>query len=92
MHIGETADFAAIERAHKSLTKVIKDNLNEHEQYIILHRFGLIGSPIRKKTKTLVEIDMELNLSKERIRQIELIALQKLRQSLSTKEFELLNG
>ncbi|MBN2590661.1 MAG: sigma-70 family RNA polymerase sigma factor [Sedimentisphaerales bacterium] len=92
MQTGETADFAAIERAHKSLTKVIKDNLNEREQYIILHRFGLIGSPIRKKTKTLIEIGMELDLSKERIRQIELIALQKLRQSLSAKEFELLTS
>ncbi|MBN1975186.1 MAG: sigma-70 family RNA polymerase sigma factor [Sedimentisphaerales bacterium] len=92
MHTGETADFAAIESAHKSLTRVIKENLNEREQYIILHRFGLIGSPIRKKTKTLVEIGMELDLSKERVRQIELIALQKLRQSLSAEEFELLTG
>ncbi|MBN1186547.1 MAG: hypothetical protein JXB49_30000 [Bacteroidales bacterium] len=35
---------------------------------------------------------MELDLSKERIRQIELIILQKLRQSLSADEFELLTG
>jgi len=88
----EATDFAAIERAHQSLTRVIKDNLNEREQYIILHRFGLIGSPIRKDTKTLVEIGQELNLSKERVRQIELIALQKLRHSLSAEEFELLTG
>jgi RNA polymerase primary sigma factor len=88
----EATDFAAIERAHQSLTRVIKDNLNEREQYIILHRFGLIGSPIRKETKTLIEIGRELNLSKERIRQIELIALQKLRHSLSAEEFELLTG
>ena len=92
MQAGDKHDFAAIESAHKSLTKVIMDNLNEREQYIILHRFGLIGSPIRKKTKTLVEIGKELELSKERIRQIELIALQKLRQSLSTEEFELLTS
>lgn len=93
MHTGEAAiDFAVIERTHKSLAKVIKDNLDEREQYIILHRFGLLGSPIRKKTKTLVEIGQELNLSKERIRQIELIALQKLRQSLSAEEFELLTS
>jgi RNA polymerase primary sigma factor len=92
IHTSETADFAAIESAHKSLTRVIQENLNEREQYIILHRFGLLGSPIRKKTKTLVEIGTELNLSKERVRQIELIALQKLRQSLSAEEFELLTG
>lgn len=88
----DTTDFEAIDRVNKSLTRVIKNNLNEREQYIILNRFGLVGSPIRKKTKTLVEIGMELNLSKERIRQIELIALQKLRQSLSAEEFELLTG
>ncbi len=92
MHTSQVTDFAAVESAHKSLTRVIKNNLNEREQYIILHRFGLIGSPIRKKTKTLVEIGTELNFSKERVRQIELMALQKLRQSLSAEEFELLTG
>jgi DNA-directed RNA polymerase sigma subunit (sigma70/sigma32) len=52
------------------------------------HSEGLVGSPIRKQTKTL----HQLGLSKERIRQIELTALQKLRQSLSREEFELLTG
>jgi RNA polymerase primary sigma factor len=88
----DVVDFAAIERAHQSLTRVIKDNLTEREQYIILNRYGLIGSPVKKKTKTLVQIGEELGLSKERVRQVELIALQKLRQSLSVEEFELLTG
>ena len=81
-----------MERAHQSLTQVIKDNLTEREQYIILNRFGLIGPPIKKQTKTLKQVGEELGLSKERIRQVELIALQKLRQSLSSEEFELLTG
>jgi RNA polymerase primary sigma factor len=86
------ADFAAVERAHHSLTQVIKDNLTQREQYVIMNRFGLVGPPIKRETKTLVQIGRELNLSKERIRQIELLALQKLRQSLSPEEFELLTG
>jgi len=88
----DTPDLAAIERAHQSLTDVIKNELTEREQYIILNRFGLVGSPIKKETKTLKQIGEELGFSKERIRQIELTALQKLRQSLSSEEFELLIG
>jgi len=96
MHRGlkteDSADFAAIERARQSLTQVIENNLTEREQHVILNRFGLIGSPIKKETKTLKQIGEELGLSKERARQIELTALQKLRQSLSSEEFELLTG
>jgi RNA polymerase primary sigma factor len=92
MRTEDATDFAAIERAHQSLAQVIKDNLTEREQYVIMNRFGLVGPPIKKQTKTLVQIGQELNLSKERIRQIELVALQKLRQSLSPEEFELLTG
>ena len=88
----EATDFPAIERARQSLVRVIKDELNEREQYIILNHFGLLGSPVKKKKKTLKQIGEDLNLTKERVRQLELIALQKLRQSLSIEEFELLTG
>ena len=92
MRTEDAADFDAIERAHQSLAQVIKDNLTKREQYVIINRFGLVGPPIKKEIKTLVQIGRELDLSKERIRQIELVALQKLRQSLSPEEFELLTG
>jgi len=85
-------DFAAYEQARQSLAQVISNELTESEQHVILNRFGPIGLPIKKKTKTLKQIGEELGLSKERIRQIELTALQKLRQSLSSEEFELLTG
>jgi len=88
----EATDFPAIERTRQSLVRVIKDELNEREQYIILNHFGLIGSPIKKEKKTLKQIGEDLGLTKERVRQLELIALQKLRQSLSIEEFELLTG
>jgi RNA polymerase sigma factor (sigma-70 family) len=87
-----TADVLAVERARQSLAEVIREELDEREQHVILHHFGLLGSSIRKKTKTLRQIGDELGLTKERIRQIELQALQKLRQCLSKEQFELLTG
>ncbi len=89
---GTTADVSAIERTRQSLAEVIREELDEREQHVILHHFGLIGSSIRKNTKTLKQIGDELGLTKERIRQIELTALQKLRQCLSSEQFELLTG
>jgi len=86
------ANVAAVERTRHSLTEVIKNDLNEREQYVILNHFGLIGTTVKKQKKTLKQIGDDLGLTRERIRQIELIALQKLRQSLSPEQFELLTG
>jgi RNA polymerase sigma factor (sigma-70 family) len=84
------ATVVNIERARRSLIKVIGDNLDEREQYIILNHFGLVGSKIKKEKKTLEQIGQDLRLTKERVRQLELAALQKLKHLLSTEEFDLL--
>ncbi|MCK4999021.1 MAG: sigma-70 family RNA polymerase sigma factor [Anaerohalosphaera sp.] len=83
-------DVASIERAHYSLDEVIRNNLTEREQYVIRNHFGLDGNRIVKNKMTLVEIGEKLNLTKERVRQIELIALQQLRHCLAPEEFDVL--
>jgi RNA polymerase primary sigma factor len=60
------ADSAVIERARHSLVQVIKDELDQREQYIILNHFGLVGSLIRKNKKTLQQIGQDLGLTKDR--------------------------
>jgi len=84
------ADMTAVEDAHRSLDEVIENNLTQREQYIVRSHFGLGERVIKKKHKSLKEIGRTLSLSKERVRQLELIALQKLRHNLSDEEFDLL--
>src|SRR6266478_591455 len=56
--------------------------LDDREKEIISHRFGFDGG----ERKTLEEIGRKLRVSRERIRQLENIALSKLRRALSQKE------
>ena len=51
--------------------------LEERESIVLVRRFGLDG----KDEETLAEVGAQLNLSRERVRQIEEIAIQKLRDS-----------
>jgi len=50
-------------------------NLSKRQRYIIIRRFGLNGS----KPETLETIGKKFNLTRERIRQLELVALRTLR-------------
>jgi RNA polymerase primary sigma factor len=58
------------------------DQLDEREKKIINSRFGLDGSdPI-----TLEEVGEEFGVTRERIRQLQNIALGKMRRALSKRE------
>ena len=58
------------------------EELDDREKKIISQRFGFDGG----KRKTLQEVGRRLGVSRERIRQLENIALTKLRRALSQKE------
>jgi DNA-directed RNA polymerase sigma subunit (sigma70/sigma32) len=59
---------------------------------VVRNHFALEAGPVKRKPRTLRQIGEALGLSSERVRQIELAALQKLRQNLSPEEFDLLTG
>src|ERR687884_2119754 len=58
------------------------DVLDDRERKIIFQRFGLDGG----KPKTLEEVGKKFGVTRERIRQLQNIALSKLRRALSKKE------
>ena len=71
-----TASFAAIEdNDRNAIIREVLSTLSERERFIIEHRFG-IGLT---KPETLEEVGKQMNLSKERVRQLETMALRKLR-------------
>ena len=64
---------------HEELQIAISEGLrflDEREQLIIIHRFGLFGVGV----KTLAEIGKREGISRERIRQLEVRAIRKLRK------------
>ncbi len=62
--------------ALKRLLEKALDDLTEQERKIIRHRFGLGNA----KLKTLDELGEMMNVSRERIRQVQIRALQKLKK------------
>lgn len=71
----------------EDLIECIKETLShltDKEQVIIKHRYGILGY----ETLSLGEIGEKINLSKERIRQIEKRAIRKLRRMSTTQQLK----
>ena len=74
------SDSILAEEVNNLLTKT---GLNEREKLVLTHRYGLNGVPIM----TLEEIGQQLNITRERVRQIESRAIKRLRNSRYIKDF-----
>lgn len=72
-------DTAVNSVLHDDLMKILKETLNERELNVIMMRFGLDNED--RVPKTLDEVGAEYDVTKERIRQIEYSAFQKLSES-----------
>ncbi len=62
----------------------VLDDLSEKEKTILVNRFGIGG----EKPKTLEELGKKMGFSKERIRQIENVAIKKLRHNSEIKHLK----
>lgn len=76
------ADEQLLQDAFSTQVSELLDELDEKEAIVIRLRYGLSG----EEPKTLKHIGEMLNLSRERIRQIENIALKKLRRNRAIQE------
>ncbi|MBA3957389.1 MAG: RNA polymerase sigma factor [Parachlamydiaceae bacterium] len=62
----------------------VLSTLTERERKVLIQRFGLVDG----KPKTLEEVGMEFNVTRERIRQIEAKALRKMRHPTRAKQLK----
>ena len=63
---------------------MLKVRLNDRERKIIVSRFGLEGT----RQKTLKQLGTEFGITKERVRQLESRAREKLREIAEAQKFD----
>ncbi len=74
------------EQRMTSLIGLMAERLNEREHLIVTARFGLCADGV---VKTLRELSSEMGLSKERVRQLQIVAVEKLRDLFDELEPEM---
>jgi RNA polymerase primary sigma factor len=77
-----SVDDQAMLRERSGVAHRVLSRLNPREQYILRRRFGFDDAG---DETTLREIGEELGLSRERVRQLEAVALEKLRKELASE-------
>lgn len=84
-------DTGAESPAEATGYSILKDKINdvlqtltERERTVLIQRFGLLDG----KPKTLEEVGLEFNVTRERIRQIEAKALRKMRHPTRSKQLK----
>ena len=76
---GESPEEDLVKREANTLISEAMHHLNDQEQLVIRHRFGIAGG----RPLTLKEIGEMMNISRERVRQIECQAKERLRKIFS---------
>lgn len=72
-------------RQHQIILDIL-DNLDERERAIIMHRYGLERG---SEPETLEQVGTRFNVTKERIRQIESRAMQKIRRIAESEKLDI---
>jgi len=80
----ESPDQATGYAILKDKLNEVLDTLSDRERKVLIRRFGLLDG----KPKTLEEVGLEFNVTRERIRQIEAKALRKMRHPTRSKQLK----
>ena len=91
-HADQRSDQLSVEADQKRREQqisMIMESLDDREQAIIISRFGLDYS---QEPQTLKEVGAKLGVTKERIRQIEARAINKLRLAAEQEKIDLPDG